>query len=1486
MITIYIVFTFKNKPHIINNTAMKRTQLTFLCFILLLFKIGRAYAQSLPTLQDYSVSWNTQSLNSSESMPCGGGEIGMNVWCENGDILFYFSRSSAFDENNALLKLGRIRLQLPEANFNKVFRQELTLSDGCIRIYGDNNTIVTFWADVFHPVIHVEVKSDKALTPSLYYENWRNTNYALAGEDAHLCGLKGTKDSIFIYPDTVAFKGNDILFYHRNHNDFIFQKTVDCEELQDIKDQLWNPVKNRTFGGIVCAPGLVPAGTGSGRYIDTNYKSWKLVAASPQKNFDITITTHIAQTKNFDEWHSKLKSIQQKQMQSTNTDRKATRLWWKNFWQRSHVFMNSKTDSTALALGRNYQLFRYMLACNAYGDTPTKFNGSLFTFDPSLVKPKRKLSPDFRQWGGASMTAQNQRLVYWPMLKSGDWDMMDSQFSYYLRMLDNAKLMTRSYWNHPGACFTEQIENFGLPVAYSYGMEGRNETRQRGKQANAYCEYLWDTVMDFCLMMIRTNTYEGRDIKKYIPFIEDCLTFFDEHYRMFALQRTVQPFDRKKHYVFYPGTAGETYKMATNSTQTIAALTTVLRELLALPQNILTVRQREKFTEMLSHMPPLPMRQMQGHTVIAPAQSFERLMNVEINQLYPVFPYDMYGLGHKDLELARDTWRYGIDQPKWQKNRHESWHQDAIFCARLGLLPEARDLVRRKLQNGKHRFPAFFGPGHDWTPDHNWGGTGMIALQEMLMQNVGDSILLLPCWPKEWDVNFKLHAPKQTTVECVYRNGKIEELKVTPQSRAKDIFTTLGEWHTTDTLTAQRCQTLDNNWEFSIEGKPVKHVTLPHTWNAEDAQESTEKDKEDGYTYKRGCGTYSHALLIPTGWKGKKRVFVRFKAASQVANVFLNNKHIAEHKGAFTAFCVELTDYLEFGKENILRVDVDNRWRADVPPLSGGFAMMGGLYRGAELIVTDLLCISPLHYASDGIYVDASTDGQVKVRTHVDFGKYSNGKMTTTVPHISATLTTTIYAPNCNVVTSKVQQVNCESGSDNIFETILNIDNPQLWNGVKSPALYSLEVKIHAKDDSTGITSGYEDKRTVSFGFRHVSLDKERGFLLNGAEYPVHGVARHQDADGKGWALTHDDNLRDMNIMQRMGATAIRMAHYPQSADIHYIADSLGLLVWDEIPLVNEVRNSYAFNENTRQQMLEMVHQLYNNPSVCWWGLFNEIDYPETSFPHTIFNQLNDIAHKYGGNRLTASASNKGKRYYNGLADAPAWNNYPGWYWMLRWPKEEENNGTVDDFGKWIDFRSEELGGRRFAISEYGAGGNPLQHMEGELPQQMRETMNSTFHPEEWQNHIHEETWRTIKEHEKQLWGSFVWAMFDFIVPGWSEGEMHNLNTKGLVSHDRKTFKDSYFFYKANWNDEPMTYISSRRMDKRHNELQQIKVYSNCDNVTLYINGKKHSTIKPDSLKRCIFDNIRLKIGENIITVEGNTKHKKTKDSCIWTLEK
>lgn len=332
-----------------------------------------------------------------------------------------------------------MRLHLDAARFDTVFRQVLTLSDGTVRIYGADNTVVTLWVDVFHPVAHVEVRSDVPQKATLTYENWRIHDYPLSGEDAHLCGMKGTKDSVYIRPDRVGFDGDRILFFHRNANDFIFSRTVEIEELQDIRDKMWNPVKNRTFGGLIQGAGLVAQGTGSGRYADTDFRSWSLVSAAPQKQIDITISTNVEQTPTLQGWLDNLYEINSRQLVSMAADKKASRRWWTAFWQRSHIIMNSDTDPIAEQISRNYTLFRYMLVCNAYGDTPTKFNGSLFTFDPCYVKGNKHLSPDFRQWGGGAMTAQNQRFVYWRMLATGDWDMMDSQFSYYLRMQRNAE---------------------------------------------------------------------------------------------------------------------------------------------------------------------------------------------------------------------------------------------------------------------------------------------------------------------------------------------------------------------------------------------------------------------------------------------------------------------------------------------------------------------------------------------------------------------------------------------------------------------------------------------------------------------------------------------------------------------------------------------------------------------------------------------------------------------------------------------------------------------------------------------------------------------------------------------------------------------------------------------------------------------------------------------------------------------------------------
>jgi hypothetical protein len=460
--------------------------------------------------------------------------------------------------------------------------------------------------------------------------------------------------------------------------------------------------------------------------------------------------------------------------------------WWQQFWSRSFIAIDeNKPNSKAWEMGRNYQLFRYMLACNAKGFWPTKFNGGLLTVDPNYTDTSNKgLTPDYRNWGGGLHTAQNQRLVYFPMIKSGDWDMMQPQFNFYLRILKTAELRSKIYWNHGGACFTEQMENFGLPNFAEYGTK-RPADFDKGVEYNAWLEYEWDTVLEFCLMMLEEQQYTGKDISSNIPFIESCVQFFYEHYYYEGKKRTARPLGNHGTLTFYPGSGAETFKMATNSTSTIAALKTIIGRLKQLPQNYLSQEKRKHYDSLLLRTPDISYTSMKGHPTIAPAKSFERINNEEPTQLYPVFPWGIYGVGKPGLDTAINTWKYDTLALKFRS--HIGWKQDNIWAARLGLTEEAWRLTSLKLQNSERRFPAFWGPGFDWVPDHNWGGSGMIGLQEMLLQTDDKRILLFPAWPKDKDVHFKLHAPYNTTVEAEWKNGKVTKFVVIPEERKKDV---------------------------------------------------------------------------------------------------------------------------------------------------------------------------------------------------------------------------------------------------------------------------------------------------------------------------------------------------------------------------------------------------------------------------------------------------------------------------------------------------------------------------------------------------------------------------------------------------------------------------------------------------------------------------------------------------------------------------
>ena len=703
------------------------------------------------TVADYKPKdyvWTTQSQNSAGSMPCGGHDVGMNVWVENGDILFYVSKSGMLDENNTLLKAGRFRLNIKGQPFSGTdFEQRLCLDDGAIYIKGKGISI-RLWADVYQPKVFVEMNATHKADATLSYESWRYKDRPVTKAECQQGSYKwNIPADCTTFADSIKAAKSSIDFWHTNRSYTVFDYTVSREGLDTIKDELYNPIGGKTFGGSITMPGFKFTGTSTGTYASTDYKAWHY-SATGIRQATVSIDLYTGESA------STALSAKKSKAQSTK--------WWHQFWQRS--FITAEGEGAAMA--RNYELFRYMLGCNAYGEYPTKFNGSLFTFDPVYADPKCPFTPDFRKWGGGTMTAQNQRLVYWPMLKSGDTDMMKAQFDTYLRMLPNATRRTKFYWNHDGASFSEQIENSGLPNPTEYGKHKPGD--DPGMDRNAWLEYQWDTALEFCSMIMQAHKYSGMDIAEYEPLIRQTLIFFDEHYQYIAKKLGVKPLNADGRLMLYPSSGCETYKMAYNPSSVIAALKTVTEQWIEY--------KGDSLNNFLSRIPPIPLRTIEGDTCIAPAIVWARIQNIETPQLYPVFPWRVYGMGKDNLHIARNT--YLKDPHAVEMHSTKGWKQDNIWAACLGLTDEAFKLNKEKLADGPYRFPAFWDPGYDWAPDCNKGGASMIGMQEMLLQEKPDGgLLLFPAWPKNINAKFRLKATGGRTVEAEIKNGTIIENK-------------------------------------------------------------------------------------------------------------------------------------------------------------------------------------------------------------------------------------------------------------------------------------------------------------------------------------------------------------------------------------------------------------------------------------------------------------------------------------------------------------------------------------------------------------------------------------------------------------------------------------------------------------------------------------------------------------------------------------
>lgn len=645
---------------------------------------------------------------------------------------------------------------------------------------------------------------------------------------------------------------------------------------------------------------------------------------------------------------------------------------------------------------------------------------------------------------------------------------------------------------------------------------------------------------------------------------------------------------------------------------------------------------------------------------------------------------------------------------------------------------------------------------------------------------------------------------------------------------------------------------LNNDWNFRFSHQVQKgtgvRVDLPHTWNAQDALSG----KID---YKRGIGNYEKNLFIRPEWKGK-RLFIRFEGVNNIADVFINRRHIGEHRGGYGAFIFEITGKVEYGKENSILVRVNNGEQLDIMPLVGDFNFYGGIYRDVHLLITDETCISPLDYASPGVRLiqDSVSHRYAKVRAIVDLSNGSSGNQEV---ELNVRL-----LDGQRVVKEGTKNVNLSGNEVMQQELTFEIDQPHLWNGRQDPFLYQAEVTLFRNGQMV-------DRVTQPLGLRFYRIDPDKGFFLNGKHLPLQGVCRHQDRSEVGNALRPQHHEEDVALMLEMGVNAVRLAHYPQATYFYDLMDKNGIIVWAEIPFVGP--GGYndkgfvdlpAFRANGKEQLKELIRQHYNHPSICVWGLFNELTELGDN-PVEYIKELNVLAHQEDTTRPTTSASNQ-MGDLNFITDAIAWNRYDGWY-----------GGTPADLGKWLDRMHKDHPEICIAISEYGAGAS-IYHQQDSL---VKTVPTSWWHPENWQTYYHIENWKTISS-RPYVWGSFVWNMFDFGAAHRTEGDRPGINDKGLVTFDRKVRKDAFYFYKANWNrEEPMLYLTGKRNTVRTQRLQTITAFTNLSGAELFVNGKSYGKAIPDSYAILEWKSVELQPGENEIKVVSTNKKLPLSDS-------
>lgn len=588
---------------------------------------------------------------------------------------------------------------------------------------------------------------------------------------------------------------------------------------------------------------------------------------------------------------------------------------------------------------------------------------------------------------------------------------------------------------------------------------------------------------------------------------------------------------------------------------------------------------------------------------------------------------------------------------------------------------------------------------------------------------------------------------------------------------------------------------LINQWQFARLLQPVKNpdvlkqsewtkVDLPHVWNQDIPSES-------------GCCLYQ--TVFDAELKCGKEYFLAFDAVGGVARIFLNGMFLGEHRGSYSRFCVEAGTALREG-ENLLQVLADNTRYEDVNPLMGDFTYYGGIFRPVMLIETDAVHFDLMYYGTSGVEIAACGDGTVTLKARVVHGG-------------GCELRYEIFDKEGELAAKTLV-------SADEAKAVLTVKAQHLWNGKEDPYLYRCTASLWKKNELC-------DSVSLDFGFRSIAITADKGFFLNGRHLKLHGVAKHQDFADMGCAVGKEQQELDMTLIQEIGANAVRLSHYQHPQHTYDLCDQTGMVVWAEIPMLAMPDGNDGILENARQQMTELILQNLHHPSICFWGVQNEIAMRgESVETYSKVQQLDELVKQLDPHRISAAAnlySVKNNSRLNFLNDAVGYNLYFGWYY-----------GTLTDYAPFFKKFHLDNPGIALGITEYGVDCNLEFHTD---------KPECKDYTEEFQCKFHEAAYSAIVA-DDALWGSFVWNMFDFSSAVRDEGGVKSLNSKGLVTYDRKTRKDSFYYYKACWSQEPFVHLTGRRYQNRCGETTTVKIYSNQPAVTLMINDRIFETRK------------------------------------------